>query len=567
MSTLSLSDETMVVEKDVAVPMRDGATLRANVFRPVGEGRWPVILCLSPYGKDVHFSEFVPPVWERLQRQHPAITAGSSLRHLVFEAPDPEVWTRHGYAVVRVDSRGSGKSPGFLRPNSPEEFVDAYDAVEWAGEAPWSNGRVGMLGISYYAAGQWMIGQQRPPHLAALQPWQGTSDFYRDRTRKGGILSNGFVEMWWDLVLENQHGNGNSRFTDYFTGERNTGPSLEPAELASRRVEYVADLLNHPLEDEWYAARSADLSRISVPTLVGANWGGLQVHLRGTLLGYTGIASTEKWLRIQRGSYFLSFYEPENVEMQRRFFDRYLKNDEAAWLDEPRVEVAIRSSRDGVRRTITGSDWPLPGTTPQVFHLDCAEGTLSPTAPLRSAARGYSAVSSGLSFETAPLPGDLEFAGPILLEVRVSSSTSDADVFATLQAFRPDGSEITFDAVGDPHSPVSLGWLRASHRRVDRERSGFLRPFHAHDTHCPLEPGVPYDLEIELWPASLCLEADSRLRLTLTGSDFDRGHGLGDTTHDHPTDRLAEVYHGAHTIHTGPGVNARLTLPSTKEVR
>jgi len=289
-------EQGMVIEKDVAIPLRDGTFVIANVFRPTGEGKWPVILNYSPYGKDVHFSEYWPDVFADLKNNHPQIAARSSLRHMIFEAPDPEVWTGLGYAIVRVDSRGSGKSPGFLQPNSPQEFIDASDAVEWAGQAPWSNGRVGLLGISYYAAEQWMIAQHRPRHLAAMQPWQGTSDFYRDRTRKGGIFSSGFVQMWWNSVVLNQHGNGASWQTDYFTGERNTGPVRTADELVASRANYVQDLLDHPLEDAWYKARSADLTKIEVPTLVGANWGGLQVHLRGTLLGFSGIASKQKWL-------------------------------------------------------------------------------------------------------------------------------------------------------------------------------------------------------------------------------------------------------------------------------
>src|SRR5579863_1700234 len=123
----------MLLDKDVAVPMRDGLTLRANVFRPSQEGRFPVLLTFGPYGKDVHLSQFMPPAWDMIRQRHPDIQASSSLKHLVFETPDPEMWTPHGYVVVKVDSRGAGKSPGRLDINSPAEFRDFYDAIEWAG--------------------------------------------------------------------------------------------------------------------------------------------------------------------------------------------------------------------------------------------------------------------------------------------------------------------------------------------------------------------------------------------------------------------------------------------------
>ncbi len=554
-------EEHMIIEKDVSIPLRDGSHVVGNVFRPRGAKRSPVILNYSPYGKDVHFSSFWPELFAELREEHPEITGQSSLRHLAFETPDPEVWTRLGYAVVRVDSRGAGKSPGRLQPNSPQEFLDAYDAVEWAGTAPWSNGKVGLLGISYYAAGQWMIAQLRPPHLAALQPWQGTSDFYRDRTRQGGIFSSGFVEFWWESVYTNQHGNGESRYIDYFTGQRNTGPDLPPDQLAANRVDYIQEVLDHPLEDDWYKARSAELGKIDIPTLVGANWGGLQVHLRGTLLGFAGIASTEKWLRIQRGSYFLSFYHPDNIETQRRFFDRFLKGEEEAWADEPTVDVVLRSAEDGVKEHLTGTEWPLPQIEEHRLHLNAAAMSLG-AAPTEAAHTTYAAATGRAVFTTAPLEDPLEFAGPISLTLRVSSSTTDADLFAVLRAYKPDSEEITFYAASGPGSPVSLGWLRASHRRVDPRRSGFLQPFHTHDVYEPLEPGEAYDLQVEIWPASLHLPPGSVLELTLLGRDFTRTEeGPGFTGHDHPEDRPRTVFHGQQTLSTGPGVSAYLSLP------
>ncbi|GAA0995925.1 CocE/NonD family hydrolase [Acrocarpospora macrocephala] len=559
--------QNMTIDKDVPIPVRDGSFVMANVFRPLGDGPWPVIMNYGPYGKDVHFSEFMPAVWATLQDNHPEITSRSSLTHLTFETPDPEIWTTFGYALVRVDSRGAGKSPGLLHPNSPDEFQDAYEAVEWAAAAPWSNGKVGLLGISYYASGQWMIAQLRPPGLAALQPWQGTYDFYRDRTRQGGIFSSGFVDMWWNrCVVENQHGYASSRFTDYFTGERNTGPALAAEELAANRPDYIQDILDHPLEDDWYKARSADLEQIEVPALVVANWGGLQVHLRGTLLGFEGISSTEKWLRVQRGSYFMTFYHPDNVDIQRRFFDRYLKDQTEAWTGEPVVKVDVRSMDDGVARSLTATAWPLPDCVEQRFHLDAGAGTLSTEPPSTRRQVSFEARKGAAVFSTGPLQQDLTFAGPILLRLRLASTTSEADVFASLQAFNADGSEASFEDSTLAPSPVSQGWLRASHRSVDPSRSGFLRPFHDHHRHQPLVPGDAYDLEVELWPGSLSLPRGAELRLTISGLDFQSsGEGLANMGHDHPCDRPEPEFAGTHTISTGPDVPAYLALPSLEQ--
>ena len=559
----------MILDKDVLVPVRDGASLRANVFRPDVPGRYPVLMTLGPYGKDVHLSQFMPEAWAALERRHPEILRASSCKYLVFETPDPEVWTREGYVVVKVDSRGAGKSPGRLDVNSPAEFRDFHDAIEWAGVQPWSTGRVGLLGISYYAAGQWMIAAERPPHLAAILPWQGTCDFYRDRTRQGGILGNGFLDRWWNRsVLRNQHGNPDTPLVDIDTGERNTGPArLSAAELAANRADYIAELRARPLNGPWYEERSGRLDRIGIPAFVVANWGGLGLHLRGTLLGWRGIASRDKWLKVHSGSYFLTFLLPESVALQRRFFDRYLKGLDNGWEREPRVEVSLRAPDDTVKRVVSGADWPLPGTRWTRLYLDAAAASLAPAPPRAPASAGYDATGEGLTFATAPLDRDLELAGPIVAKLWVSSSADDMDIFATLRAFGPDGREATFFSATEPKAPVSQGWLRVSHRKLDPRRSTEWQPWHTHDALEPLEPGAVVEVDVEIWPASLALPAGWRLALTLQGVDFQRPgepgaqRGSGWFLHDDPHDRPPERFHGRHTVHTGPGRPAHLLLP------
>ena len=197
----------------------------------------------------------------------------------------------------------------------------------------------GLLGISYYAAGQWFVAAMRPPHLAAILPWQGTYDFYRDRTRQDGIYASGFLKRWWNRsVLRNQHGNPDTDCRDIYTGERVTGPATlsQAQDFAANRTDYLGDVLAHPLNNSFYQDRTPDLSKIGSPALVIANWGGLGLHLRGTIRGYMGIASREKWLKIQSGSYFHTFLQPRNVAMQKRFFDRYLKGIDNDWeIDRP----------------------------------------------------------------------------------------------------------------------------------------------------------------------------------------------------------------------------------------
>ncbi len=562
----------MVYEKDVLVPMRVGDHLRANVFRPQVEGRYPAIVTLGPYGKDVHVSQFMPAAWEHINAKHPEILQASSCKYLVFETPDPEAWVPHGYAIIKIDSRGSGKSPGFLDVNSPAESRDLFDAIEWAAAQPWCNGKVGLLGISYYAAGQWSVAALKPPHLHAMIPWQGTHDFYRDRTRQDGIFSAGFLNSWWPRsVLRNQYGNAESPLLDIDTGLRTTGPaSLTREQLIANRTDYMGDVLAHPLLDDWYRARCPDLSRIEIPALVVANWGGLALHLRGTIGGYLDIASREKWLKIQSGSYFATFWHPDNVAVQRKFFDRYLKDMNNGWESEPRVTVEVRSADDGVADLITDRQWPLGATQWRKLHLDAGAQTLTESAPVQGAALTYEALSQGVTFNMEPLSSDLCIAGPIKLRAWVASDTSDMDLFATLQAFDPEGREITFLSAIEPRCPVSQGWLRVSHRKLDPVKSTEFRPFHTHDERQPLRPGEVYGVDLEIWPTSLALEKGSRLALILQGKDFERPgtpgpfRGSGFFTHESEADRPPAVFGGKHTIHTGPERECFLLIPEVR---
>ena len=189
---------TMQFDKDVPITMRDGIVLRANIFRPKAEGKFPVVMAHGVYGKDIHFADAFTPQWDKLKAIYPDLDSnGSTGRYLRWETVDPERWVPDGYVIIQVDSRGTGKSEGYLDPRSAREMQDFYECIEWAGVQPWSNGKVGLCGISYYAFTQWAVAAMQPPHLAAICPWEGFVDYYRDSTHQGGIFSNTFTTAWW----------------------------------------------------------------------------------------------------------------------------------------------------------------------------------------------------------------------------------------------------------------------------------------------------------------------------------------------------------------------------------
>jgi putative CocE/NonD family hydrolase len=224
----------MRIDWDVPIEMDDGIVLRADVFRPVRNSGYPVIMIHGPYAKGLPFQEGFGGTWQTLAAQHPDVLARSSNKYQNWETVDPERWVPDGYACVRVDSRGAGRSPGYLDILSPRETRDYHDCIEWAGTQPWSNGKVGLLGISYYAMNQWLVAALHPPHLAAICPWEGASDFYREFARHGGILDV-FASRWYPAqVASVQHGVGERGPRNPPTGEPVAGPdTLPPTQLAT----------------------------------------------------------------------------------------------------------------------------------------------------------------------------------------------------------------------------------------------------------------------------------------------------------------------------------------------
>ncbi|MGW6506190.1 CocE/NonD family hydrolase [Streptomyces niveus] len=564
----------MRVEWDVPVEMDDGTVLRADVFRPVTGGPVPVIMTYGPYAKGLPFERGYPSAWEAMARDHPDTVTGTSNTYQNWEVVDPEKWVPHGYACVRVDSRGTGRSPGRVDPFSPRETRDFHDCVEWAGTRDWSNGRVGLNGISYYAMNQWQVASLRPPHLAAICPWEGASDFYRDGSYQGGIRST-FWDHWYDMQVKTvQYGVGESGGRDPNTGQLICGDDLlDAAELAENRTDLGADIAAHPFFDTYHRDRSADWDAIDVPVLSCGNWGGQGLHLRGNVEGFVRAASGAKWLEMHGHAHWPLFYTDYGVDLQRRFFDRYLKDEPNGWEDRPAVQLQIRH----VDATFTerGEDaWPLPSTRWTTLHLDAAGPSLRTEAPAAGATAEFEALGDGVEFSTPPLTEETEITGPLAARLYVSSSTADADLFLVVRVYSPDGDEVVFQGALDPHTPVAQGWLRASRRRIDPELTTAHRPYHLHECAEPLEPGEVYALDIEILPTCLVVPAGYRIALQVRGKDYvypgpsarlsnlkNDLTGCGPFLHNDDRDRVAGTYDGLTTVHTGGEHASYLLLP------
>lgn len=551
---------TIVIEKHVAIRMPDSVELRANVFRPMAPGRYPVIMSFGVYGKDVHFEDAFTAQWRVLKNLYPGLDSdGSSGRWLRWEVPDPERWVPDGFVVVVVDGRGSGMSPGYLDPFSPQETRDLYECIEWAAAQPWSNAKVGLLGVSYLAIKQWQVAALRPPHLAAIAPWEGAWDSYRDRGRHGGILSDSFTRAWWPRqILSNQHGSAQTTHRDRDTGERTTGPTL-PAEILEGNTYFAPDQIQrHVLFDAWMAERTPVMERIEVPVLSAANWGGPGLHLRGNIEAFEAVSSRHRWLFAHIGTHYESFYLPQYVALQKRFFAHFLRDDPNGFEHEPPVQLAIRQA-DGTACLRQEHEWPLARTRWTAYHLDAARLELRTTPVDDLGTASFDAMRDELTFRLPAFEQATEFTGPASLRLWASSTTTDLDIFAVLRLFDPEGRECTFVGAHE-RVAVAYGWLRASHRKLDPQRSQPWRPWHPHDELLPLAPGQVVALDVEIWPTSIVCPPGYTLALTVRGSDF-IVEPPGRIRHDNPLDRPPEIFAGRTTLHTGCLYDAHLLLP------
>ena len=558
------------------IAMDDGLVLRADVYRPIEDGRCPVILTYGIYAKGLAYQDGYPLQWEKMVADYPEILVGSTNKYQNWETTDLERWVPHGYAVVRVDSRGAGWSPGFMDPASPKEIDDLYQCIEWAGTRPWSNGKVGMLGISYYAGNQWRVAGRHPPHLAAIIPWEGQNDRYRDSGYHGGILCQ-FQERWAKHQVANiQYGRGEGAKKNPNTGESVAGPvTLSDEELAKHRVDAFEELKKHPLDDEWHRSRSADLSLVRTPLLTCANWGGQGIHPRGNFNGYTETPEdTPKWLEAHGDSHWSMFSTDYGLDLQKRFFDYFLKGIQNGWDGQPRVQLNIRhpSERFVLRHE---NEWPLARTRWTKFYLDPANEALRAKPVAQAGVVEYEALGNGVTFWMPPLEKETEITGPMAAKLFVSSSTRDADLFLIVRVFDPAGKELTFMGSTDPNTPIANGWLRASHRRLDPRMSKPYRPWHPHDRIEPLTPGEVYECNVEIVTSCIVVPAGWRIALTIRGKDYEyegelsefgkKFHygtrGTGGMTHNDPDDRPADVFGGRVTLHAGGGRESYLLLP------
>ncbi|MFT3797347.1 CocE/NonD family hydrolase [Microbacterium sp.] len=483
------------VRKDADVPvlLRDGVTLRLNLFRPAGATEpLPVLLSAHPYGKDA-----VPRRRGRhwaLNPQFRIMNQTAPLRisdQTSWEAPDPVWWAQQGYAVINLDVRGGGHSEGRGDLFSDQEANDIAQVIAWAAEQPWSNGRVGMLGVSYLAISQYKVAALNPPALKAICPWEGFTDIYRDFCTSGGVVEDGFARIWFFLS----------------------------AKAARLNTNLGAERRRHPLRDEWWDALAPDLSKITVPILECTSFSDANLHSGGSMRAFQRVASEHRHAYAHRGPKWAVFYSAEARAHQRAFFDRHLAERDAPELPPLRLEVRDRGDR--VVEVRDEHEWPLARTQWRRLHLT-ADGALTECRPTTPSGTPSGTVSfdlrrAALAFEHR-FDEDTELSGPMTLRLRLSTERArDPRLFVGIEK-RANDMPVPFQgSYGYGRDRIAQGRLRVSLRGLDPELSTPHQPVHAFRTLQPVRPGEQVDVTIALSPSATLFHAGESLRLMIAG--------------------------------------------------
>lgn len=533
-------DCDIALDQDVRIKLRDGTSMYVDIFRPLGEDSMAAIVSWSPYGKqggilvldDIPGRAGIPRSW----------LSGLEM----FEGPDPGYWCSHGYAVVNVDVRGAFSSEGNIHFWGRQDGLDGFDLIEWLGAQPWCNGKVGMSGNSWLAISQWFIAAEQPPHLAAIAPWEGWTDFYRCDVVRGGIPDIGFNEHMLKL----------------FAG--------------SGQVEDVPGMVRqYPIMNAYWDDKIPRLQNIQVPAYVVGSWTNL-IHGIGTLAGFRQIASSDKWLRVHNSHEWTDYYQ--NVDDLRRFFDHYLKGVENGWGFTPRVRLAVLDPNGGDVVNRPEAEFPLARTQYRSLFLDASSNRLvTPSAP-EEARASYRADDDRecLSF-TYRFAEDTELTGYFALRLWVEApEADDMDIYVEVRKLGRFGRLALSRNIKAPNAVIAWvleqlyrlgkakfgmmffsgakGMQRVSQRQTDPGRSTAVEPFHTFKAPQKLGIGEIVPVAIQIWPMGMRWRAGEQLQLLIAGHKLSTVEMPGVAPPD-------SVNKGRHVIHTGGRYDSRLVVP------
>ena len=529
----------IVLEKDVSVTMRDGVRTYVDILRPVGAEKVPVIVAFSPYGKGEGSAPAAIGVFGLVGLDNGIVSGVHK-----FEGPDPAYWCAHGYAICNPDPRGVSDSEGDSVLWDRQEGQDCHDLIEWLAAQEWCIGKVAMSGTSYLAVSQWFAAAEQPPHLAAINPWEGISDVYRDLVMRGGMPDTGFARQLQD---------------NSFWGR-------------SRKEDILAEAERYPLMNALWENKIPDFDRITVPAYVVASYSNT-LHTAGTFRAWRRIRSKDKWLRIHNTQEWPDYYDDANREDLRRFFDHFLRGEENGWESTPRVRYSLLDLEGGDQVNLPADRFPPPGVTYTKFYLDGGSRTLITTAPAEALTIGYDAdTNPGLMSFLVRFDEQTTMVGYPKARLWVEAKgTDDMDLFVFIQKLNPQGTPLQEFTVPNHGAMIhdvtergasilrykgSSGRLRVSMRCLDQTLSTDEVPVHSFDRVEKLMPGEVVGIEIDLLPIGLIFYPREQLRLVIGAHNLFGSWmpGLREYTPQNT---------GQHVVHTGGDHASYLQLPIT----
>jgi len=524
---ISRPEYTVKMKLGVMVPMRDGVKLAADLYLPDAEGKFPAILIRTPYNNST-------PRYDRYGK----------------------FYASRGYVLVTQDCRGRYDSEGIFNPFVEEDF-DGYDTVEWIARQPWSNGKVGMTGISYVGYVQWMAASGKPPHLTCIFSYGSPSNIYGDTWFSFGTLYL-MDSLTWAFAMQGRT-NQNMGVHDWLNLKDHL-PLMTIDEFLGRKIEYWKDMLSHPNYDDYWTKQGmkGKYQNIDIPTVTVSGWYDDGQH--GSLDNYYGLMreGTERAKKNAKlimgywrhggpyphtNNYYTelgafdfgadAFLDLESYEL--RWFDYWLKGYPNNIMNEPKVKLFVL----GANVWREAADWPLPNTqyTKCYFHSDgqantlYGDGTLSmdlpgsepqdkfiydpadPVPTVRGGAGARGGISSDpidqrinekrqdvLCYTSDVLKEDMEVIGPLKVVLYAASSAVDTDFCGKLVDVHPNGAAYNV-------SYAASGLLSA------RFRESLENP-------SLIEPGKVYKYEISLRPTAIVFKRGHRIRVEISSSDF-----------------------------------------------
>ncbi|WP_413497272.1 CocE/NonD family hydrolase [Carnobacterium maltaromaticum] len=525
--------------KDVPVKMRDGVTIYMDIFLPVTEEKVPVLIAWSPYGKSAGTAPRYKNLFNMLGMGN---HWNSGLTK--FEAPDPAYWCAHGYAVCNPDMRGIAHSEGDTTMIGSQEAEDGYDLIEWLAAQSWSNGKIALTGTSYLAFSQWYIAAEQPPHLTCINPTEGLADGYRDLAFIGGIPDSNFIER-----LQVNH----------------------VSATGAKREDLIKEMAAYPLADaDVWQDKVADSSKITVPAFVIASYSNT-LHTMGTFRSWRTLGSTEKWLRIHDRQEWPYYYDEENTEELRRFFDYYLLEKDNGWSTTPTVRYSLIDFQGGNQTDIPAETFPPVSSETKRYYMNGKFRTLQQNAetedfPVKYVADGLPGRSSfQMTFDK-----DTHFVGypkaKLFMEV---AGYDDMDVFVWVQKLDQFGTilsefvvpnhgaalqDFTQEGASALRYKGAWGRLRASMRQLDSKLTTEEIPAYSFKQVEKLAQGEIVELEIALSPIGLAYKAGETLRVVISTKD-ELGSVMPGTPGCTPDNQ------GTHILHTGGEYASYLQLP------